>query len=185
MSKRSAPVSSTGGEELDLLEIGIVTRPHGVRGAVKVRLHDPTSATLSEIPVGRWRLRESSGQTHDDLRLEGQQGETLVLRLPRVDQRGAAERLRGAGLCVPRDLVEVDQDEYLVADLIGCQVVEGERRFGEIVDVFNAGASDILTIRDADGHERLIPLVDDWVAEVDLDARRVELQDGDAWDLEA
>lgn len=165
------------------LEIGVVTRPHGVRGALKVRLHDPSSA-LEDIPREQWRLRDAAGVLHEGLRLESRQGELLVLRLPRVADRDTAELLRGAALCVPRELLELDEDELLVADLIGCQVVEGERSFGEIVNVFNAGASDILVIHDADQRERLIPLVDDWVAEVDLEARRVELVDGDAWDLD-
>ncbi|PID38543.1 MAG: 16S rRNA processing protein RimM [Proteobacteria bacterium] len=181
-SKQAAPTSDLVGA--DLLEIGAVTRPHGVRGALKVRLHDPSSSALESVPRDRWRLREASGLLHDGLRVESEQGEILVVRLPRVADRDAAERLRGAALCVPRELIHVDEDEFLVADLLGCQVVEGARSFGEIVDVFNAGASDVMVVRDNDDRERLIPLVDDWVTEVDLEARRVELLDGDAWDLD-
>lgn len=76
----------------------------------------------------------------------------------------------------------MDAEEYLVADLIGCDVREGSRCFGKVRDVINAGASDILVIGEGKG-ERLVPFVDDWVGSVDLVGRTVELRGSDEWDL--
>ncbi|MCK5795776.1 MAG: 16S rRNA processing protein RimM [Deltaproteobacteria bacterium] len=169
-------------DSVDLVEIGVVTRAHGIRGALKVRLHNPSSTALAEIPSDRWCLRDASGICRRGLRLDGRQGEMLFMKAEGISGRDAAEALRGAVLCVRWADLAVDEDEYLYADLIGCRVVEGERDFGHVVDLFSAGASDVLVVRDDAGHERLIPLVDAWVANVDVASRRVELSDGDAWD---
>ena len=165
----------------ELLEIGVVIRAHGVRGALHVRLHDPTSTSAAEAAPQTWRLRLADGSLREGLRWVGQAKDGLVISVEGLDDRDVAETWRGAAFCVPVAVVPLADDEYLYVDLIGCAAVEGERSFGEVVDVFSAGASDILVVRDGD-EERLIPLVDAWVATVDIAARRIELRDGDAWD---
>ena len=53
-------------EAQEHIEVGLVTKPHGVRGAVKLRLHNPDSDALSDL--GRLHLETSSGERR---RIEG------------------------------------------------------------------------------------------------------------------
>jgi len=168
-------------EVLGEVEIGVVTKPQGVAGAFKIRLHNPDSTTLNRIELGRVALVGETGQRRTGVRVLGRQGEFVVAKVSGVSRREAAEALRGAVLVVPRDCIALDAGEYLYADLIGCSVWEQQRCLGVVKDVFCAGASDILVI--VEGHdERLIPFVDDWVVSVDVHQRRIEIRDGARWE---
>jgi len=106
-------------------------------------------------------------------------GDFVVLRLDGVDGREAAQALRGREVSVPRDAVEVAEDEYLLADLVGCAAFDqDDQALGVVVEVMTAG-QDRLVIHDADS-ERIVPALPEFVLRVDTAARKVwlELPDG-------
>jgi len=162
----------TSSDDSSLLELGVVVRPHGVRGAVKLHLYNPASTALERCPTVV--LAAADGERRVAVRRLLRAGEQVVLELEGVTGRDAAEALRGARVLVDRDALEPLADgEYLCADLVGCEVRhETGAALGTVREVFSAGASDVLVVVADDG-ERLIPLVDDWVLSVDLEARRI------------
>ena len=82
---------------------------------------------------------------------------------------------RGAELTVPRsELPPLQLGSYYVADLVGLEVLEGARRRGVVSDVVPGPANDNLELDSG----VLVPLVEDAVAEIDLDAGRVVLNPG-------
>ena len=164
------------------IELGVVSRPHGVRGAFKVRIHNPESTTLSEVDAAGLILRLGEKDLQG-LSVLGTTGEFALMRLESVSDRDGAERLRGARLLVPRSLMPLQEDEYFIQDLIGCTAVEGQHRFGEIVDVFTAGGAQVLVIEGDEG-QRLVPMLARYVASVDLNAAQIELVDGDQWEVQ-
>ena len=167
-----------------LVEVGVVTRAHGVKGQVKLRLHNPRS-TLFSCPGPHRVCLAASAAPPRWLELERTAAtrEALVVRLAGVADRAAAEALRGARVLVDRARLEPPgEGEYYYTDLIGCAVVdEAGEAVGQVHSVFEAGASDVLVIR-AGELERYIPLMDDWVTDVDLDRRRIQVRGIDQWD---
>lgn len=161
------------------VEIGIVVKSHGVKGALRARLHNPESSNC-EKPSAMALLLES-GAVVPVLGVGGRSAEHVAVRVEGVASREAAERLRGAPLLLRRSAIGLAREEYLYVDLQGCEVHEGTKSFGIVVDVFCAGASDVLVVRDGD-KERLIPLVDDWVVDVDVQRKTIQLRGGDQWD---
>ena len=158
------------------LELGLVVRPHGVRGAVRVQLHNPASTALE----GLQQVIVSLGGEERSMRFQHLGGAgrgVTVLEFEGVLDRDAAEALRGARLLVERSLLPpLDEGEYYYEDLLGCRVEDLEGgQLGVVDEVFCAGASDVLVVREGEA-ERLIPLCDDWVSEVDLAARRIRVQ---------
>jgi 16S rRNA processing protein RimM len=99
-----------------------------------------------------------------------------LLKLDRVRGRGEAKGLRGQSITVPRDtLGPLGEGEFLVDDLIGCDVYDGARRIGRVRDVLLLSSADLVEV-ERDGEEPLlVPLVHDAVRSVDLEARRVEI----------
>jgi len=82
---------------------------------------------------------------------------------------------RGAELTVPRsELPPLQLGSYYVADLVGLEVLEGARRLGVVRDVVPGPANDSLELDSG----VLVPLVEDAVVEIDLDAGRVLLNPG-------
>jgi 16S rRNA processing protein RimM len=148
------------------LEIGYVARPHGVRGELRVVTHDPESETLLDVDSVR-----IGGVDYAIEQARAVQG-AFLLRLAGVGDRNRAELLRGQRVAVDRAEIPLDEGEVFLADLVGCEVVlEDGRGYGTIAAV-ETGPQDRLVIHDGDV-ERLLPLVPEFVRDVDLEAGRV------------
>ncbi|HEX4416323.1 MAG TPA: ribosome maturation factor RimM [Kofleriaceae bacterium] len=146
------------------IEIGRITRAHGIRGEVVIVTHDPASTVLGDLEVV-WvggverRMTEIRG-THRG----------WLVQFEGVPTRNAAELLRGQLIEVDREVLELDDDDVLLGDLIGCKVQLADGTpWGEIVSVDSGAMQDLLVIRDGE-LERLLPLVDEFVTAIDLAA---------------
>src|SRR5262249_46278280 len=102
----------------------------------------------------------------------------FLVEVEGVATRDQAEALRGAEVAVGRGQLTVESGEYLVEDLVGCLVVAPDGRpLGTVEGLFWNGAHDVLEL--SGGH--MVPLVDEWVREVDLGARRIVVEPHDAF----
>jgi 16S rRNA processing protein RimM len=150
------------------LAIGIVARPHGVRGEVRVNLHDPGSTSLLRV-----RRVFVGGVAHTVTSARPGTG-ALLLKLVGTDDRDAAALLRGKVIEVERRDLPLAEGEFFLADLPGCEVVDAAgRSLGRIVEIMH-GAQDILVVRD-ERVERLVPFIAAWLLAVDMTARRLTI----------
>lgn len=94
----------------------------------------------------------------------------------------AAEALRGAEVSIDRAHVKLDPGEYLLQDLVGCDVVDDStgRLLGEVADWQENSGQTLLAVTAASGDPLLIPLVPALCRAVQPDARiiRVALPEG-------
>jgi 16S rRNA processing protein RimM len=157
--------------------MGRVGAPHGVRGAFRVQpLSSETSALLAHR---QWWLRRPAGKDWQGYRLrEGrEQSGALVVELEGIASREDAAALRGMEVGVPRDaLPALREDEHYEADLVGMSVVNraGEK-LGEVAGFAASGAHPIVRVVAGDARERLIPWVAPYIDQVDVDARRINV----------
>lgn len=149
--------------------VGRIHGGFGVRGELKIEsFTDPKPALLRYQP---WTLRDARGQ---ERQVDGARGrETpkgLVATLPGIDDRDAADALRGAELWVPRSVLPAPQPgEYYWVDLEGLRVehVDGTA-FGTVSHLFSTGANDVLVVQGE--RERMLPFVmPDVIRDVDFD----------------
>ena len=91
------------------------------------------------------------------------------------------EKYKGKSLMVPReDAVQLEEDEYYIADLIGMEVYTDGGRFGTLKDVMETGANEVYII-DSDEHgEVLVPAIHDCILDVDVEKQtmKIRLMDG-------
>jgi 16S rRNA processing protein RimM len=144
--------------------VGRVGRPHGLDGhfVVEGASEDPSRfAVDARVWLGREPARVLSAKRVG--------GGRLAVRLDR-------EAPRGAALEVPRaQLPPTEDGEYYVRDLVGLEVVEaGGRRLGAVTGVYPGVANDALELDSG----LALPLVEDCVLEVDLQAGRVVVAEG-------
>ena len=152
---------------MSLVEIGIVTRPHGVRGALRAIAHDPASETLLGV------RRIFIGAREYDVRAARRVPNAYLLEVAGIADRDAADALRDAPIAVRREDVPVTDGELLLADLVGCSVeLPDGTSYGEIEDVQAGAMQDRLVIGQGEV-ERLLPLVEAFVVHIDLERRRV------------
>lgn len=159
----------------DRLAVGYVAGAHGIRGALKVRLHDPASeALLAGVVIALVRDGVSVGERAIEHVAGGRSGELLV-QLVGVGDRDAAEELRGCEVQVDRaQLPALADDEYYLADLVGALVerIDTGEALGEVVGVTSNGAQDLLEVEwsDPEGgrHGWLLPALPGFVVDVQL-----------------
>jgi 16S rRNA processing protein RimM len=106
-------------------------------------------------------------------------GGRLLVSFDGVEDRNAAEALRGSVLVVPRSaLPDLPEGEFWPHQLEGCAVVtESGRTLGAIVDVIANPANDLWVAVDEAGTEILVPAIRQVVVDVDVPARRVLVRD--------
>lgn len=154
------------------LVVGRVIKAHGVTGemAVEVRTDDPDGRFA---PGAALRGRPGRGGTERDFVIESVRahGDRLLVRLEGVDDRNAADALRGtlflvdSGTLPPID----DPDEFYDHQLEGMTVTTTEGRIvGTVAEVLHTAAGELLAVRDADGAEVLVPFVSAIVMSVSL-----------------
>lgn len=159
--------------------IGRIHGAFGVRGEVKLEsLTEPQGNLVRYQP---WILRDAAGREREVSGAKARVGgKGLIGTLPGIEDRDAAEALRGAELFVPRSALPPPKDgEFYWIDLEGLRVenLDGVD-FGKAAFVFSNGANDVLVVRG--DRERMIPwLRPDFVRQLDFDAGRI-LVDWDA-----
>ena len=157
----------------DRVEIGYVARAHGIRGEIVVGLHNPESSALDDIDelvVGGTAYAVEAVRP-------GNHG-PLVALVGVVD-RNAAEALKGKTIEVPRAHVAA-ADDLLLDDLVGYEVKLADgTSWGKVVGL-ELGAQDRLVIHDH-AVERLLPIVDELIAEIDVEDRVVIATPPEAW----
>ncbi|HRC58545.1 MAG: 16S rRNA processing protein RimM [Myxococcales bacterium] len=150
----------------DRIEIGGVARAHGIAGEIVVVTHDPDSMVLEDIAAlciaGTW---------HNVQRSRGTQRGWLIL-LEGISTRNQAEGFRGAVVEVPREQVPLEPGEFLLDDLIGCQVELADGRPWGTVAAIEPDYQDRLVIHH-DGKERLLPVVPECIVSVDVEAGKI------------
>jgi 16S rRNA processing protein RimM len=157
----------------DLVVIGQVTRPHGVRGEVKVLPFTESPASFQHFDRVYTRR---PGRDPEVLGIvEARPHKRLVLlKFKGVHTREEAEDLAGAEILVERNwLPQLEEDEYYWTDLIGLEVLDGEGHgLGTVKNIFTNGVDDILVIV-RDGREILLPFRGEIIDEVDLPNGRI------------
>lgn len=164
----------------ELLQVGVVTQTHGIRGEVKVF---PTTDD-----AGRFRdLKKvflDTGREKLPLEIRGVKffKQFVIVKFKGLDTINEVERFRRCPLLVPReDAVPLEEDEYYIADMIGMQVeTEDGKAFGILKDVMETGANDVYVIDSISHGEVLVPAIKECIRKVDVAEGKmiVHLMDG-------
>ncbi|XSG83809.1 MAG: ribosome maturation factor RimM [Methylohalobius sp. ZOD2] len=161
------------------IRLGEISGVFGVKGWVRVYSHTRPRENILEYSP--WELAHK-GKRWSLKVLEGRrQGPSVVVSLEGIDTREAAESLRGAKIEIDRArLPPLESGEFYWADLVGMEVLDlAGRRFGQVVDMLETGANDVMIVRGEEGKEILVPwLRDQVIREVNLAAGEIRVD----WD---
>jgi len=167
----------------DAIEVGRIADAWGVKGWFKVLPHSASPEAL--FSSKRWYLLPTergtptfTGTVLLRLREAKEHSDTIVASAHEVDDRTAAEALKGARIFIPRSsFPTASTDEYYWVDLIGLQVVNREGvALGQVRELLSTGPQTVLVIEyaeDGKAMERMIPFVSAYVDGVDLPGKRI------------
>jgi 16S rRNA processing protein RimM len=142
-----------------------------VRGQVRVK-----SFTADPVDVAAYGPVESEDGTRTyKLKVMGEAKGLVLIKLDGVNDRNAAEALRGTRFYVARErLPELEEDEFLYSDLVGLKA-EGEDGvvLGSVKGVADFGAGELLDIVLIGGGSLMVPFTKAAVPVVDIANRRL------------
>lgn len=161
-------------ENLKMIKIAYVARPHGIKGEAELsfleenvfeegmEIHATAFNEKSQIPKAGMKL------TIQKLKVANK----AIVTFKEVTDRTMLEKLIPFELSVARE--DLPQDEFYLFDLPGMNVVsESGETLGEVLNVFDNGAQEVLEIQMTEGERIMLPFVENFFPEVDLEHNHV------------
>lgn len=159
------------------LILGRVVKPHGVRGEVKMACFaeswEPFRG-LSRVWVG------PPGGSLQPVTLERaeERDRSVVLKLADVETPEAAAGLVGYEVAVPRaEAPSPPEGVYYHYDILGLEVLEGDRSLGTVREILETPAHDVYVIQGPAG-EWMLPATRAHIRRIDVAAGRIEIEPG-------
>ena len=154
----------------NLITLGKIVRPHGVKGDLKVILSLEDLSFLNKTDTVYIQ------NTPYVIQNVKQVSDGIALKLEGINSMNDAENYRNKDVCVERKyLKELQQNEYYAEDLIGCTLYfEDNKEVGKIFDIQNYGATDILIIKDGT-EEYMCPFLNNIIVSADLENKKVTI----------
>lgn len=157
----------------DLLQVGILSSTHGVRGEMKVF---PTTDDVKRFKKTKdYIVKTKNG--NKNVRVESVKffKQFAILKFEGIDSLDDVVSYKGCGLFVTREnAVKCQKDEYFIADLIGMEVSdENDALIGTLRDVMQTGANDVYVVHTPDKKEYLFPAIKECVLNIDVKANKI------------
>lgn len=152
--------------------LGEIVGAHGIKGDVLVRSYTSEPADIAAYGP----LEDATGRHKLTLTVRRSTSKGLVAHITGIDDRNAAEALKGTVLHLDRELLpDTGEEEFYHADLVGLVATDPQgRSLGTIVAVANYGAGDIIEVQPDDGGaSALVPFTKAFVPVVDVAGGRV------------
>jgi 16S rRNA processing protein RimM len=167
---------------MEELAVGFIRGAHGTAGEVKLGSYSGELAHLTALTeVGLHCPGASEGAVRrleiEHVRLTHREA---LVKFRGVDSREAAQALRRCEIWVPRSqAAQRGEDEYYIADLIGCELRSpggGAEVLARVVSVWETGIGDILEVETPEGKVFNVPFREPFIGEVDTAQRKIELE---------
>ncbi len=161
--------------EKDLLPIGRVVKPHGVKGRIKIGYFGEDFSQFHFYREVFIEDRMGRLQSHEILEATPQPPR-LILQLKDIRTVEEARTLIGKEIYIRKEcLPDLPEDEYYWMEVIGMEVETGDgNRIGRIKEIFPTGAHDIYVVQGKRG-EIYLPAVEGVIESIDREKRRVKV----------
>ena len=157
----------------DKLQVGVITSTHGIRGEVKVFPTTDDAQRFLDLKT----VYLDTGKEELELEIEKVKffKNLVIIKFKNYDNINDIEKYKKCPILVTReDAVELEENEYFIADLIGLDAVSDEgENLGKISDVLQTGANDVYVIKNKGVKDILVPAIEQCVREVNLEENRI------------
>ena len=153
----------------DLLQVGVITGTHGLKGEVKVF---PTTDDKERF-LDLEEVLLDTGDELLELKVEYCKffKKFVFVKFEGLDDINEVEKYKRCPLLVTRDnAVELEEDEYFVADLLGLTIIDDSGvTIGKLENVIETGANDVYEVLTEDGGRILLPAIKECILDVDME----------------
>ena len=153
----------------DMLQVGVITGTHGLKGEVKVFPTTDDKERFLELED----VFLDTGDEMLELRVEYVKffKKFVFVKFEGYDDINQVEKYKRCPLLVSReDAVPLEEDEYYIADLLGMTIMDDSGvTIGKLENVIETGANDVYEVLTEDGRRILLPAIKDCILDVDMD----------------
>lgn len=158
---------------MELLTIGKIGGTHHLKGAVKI--HSSIGEIIYNVE-GSKVLVELSAENIRMLTVKSVAplvGDKWILEFEEITNKNDANLLTKGIIKARRDVIGVEEDEYLLNDLLDMSVITVEGvNIGKITNIFETSAHEILEV-ESEKYEAMIPNIDEFVKEINFEKREI------------
>ncbi len=163
----------------DRLRVGVVTTTHGIKGELKVF---PTTDDINRFKTLKKCFLTNGKETYEVNCTSCKFMKNMViLKFKEYDNINDVEKFRQYDILVNReDAVTLSDGEFFICDVIDAEVFDQQDHFmGILADVLETPANHVFVVKKENGDEKLIPVVKEFVYEIDTENKRVKVKDFD------
>lgn len=155
-------------------QVGVISSTHGIRGEVKVFPTTDDAGRFQELK----HVILNTGKDQIPLEIQSVKffKKFVIIKFKGIDNINDIEKYKGAGLFVSReDAVDLEKDEYYIADLLGMDVLTDDGEHGILKDVIETGANEVYMVEFENLGEVLLPAIHDCILDVDVQAGNMKV----------
>ena len=154
------------------LSVGKIVTTHGIKGEVKIK---PETNDFSRFSVGsKLYIGQDNEHISNHILIDSSrfQKDMVLLTFNNINNINDVLKFVGLNLYIDIDEVRLDGEIYY-DDLIDCTVIVNNEEIGTVIDVIEVPQGEILRIKKKDGKVSLVPYVDEFVIDVDIDKKKI------------
>lgn len=163
---------------MDRVALGIVKTVYGVRGELKVHSFSGETDHFRRL-THVWLQRPKGGEARRVAVLSVRtQGRDLLIAFEGIRSPEAGKAFIGLEIWTEREFAAPKAEgEFYAAELCRCSLYFQGRLIGPVTSIFDCGSSAMMEIRAEDGKTKLVPFLDHFIAEVDVEQGRIALRE--------
>lgn len=159
----------------NFVSIGKILNFHGVKGEAKFGYTKGREDFLSLIDVVYIQVDNEYRQFEiENLKFTPK---CAIIKFKGIESLNDIVKYKGSLVFVEESVARehLDDDEFLIDELVGLNVYDGDTRVGSVVGVSNNGASDLLSVKTNSKNICLVPFVKAIVTSVDIKTKRIQI----------
>ncbi|PCI42224.1 MAG: 16S rRNA processing protein RimM [Proteobacteria bacterium] len=161
-----------------LICVGTILGVHGLKGTLTVYSDTRPASGIAGYSCWHLGMTADAAKAYTVGRCWQHGNKGMLAELEGVTSRAQAEQLKKIKIWVSADEIDVDDDEYLWEELVGCDVYVDNRLIGSVLALEEYGAQDILVVKApkdaAVQGEWMLPFTEEVIQLVDMQERRVD-----------
>ena len=159
----------------NFVSIGKILNFHGVKGEAKLGYTKNREEFLAQVKF----VYLKSGEEYKEFEITNLKftPKCAIVKLKGIDSLNDILPYKGCVVFVDEETARefLEEDEFLIDELVGMNVYDGDKRVGSVVGVSNNGASDLLSVKTNSKNICLVPFVKAIVTSVDIKSKRIQI----------
>ena len=159
----------------NFISVGKILNFHGVKGEAKFGYSKNREEFLSKLVTVYIQVKNEYRELEiSQLKFTPK---CAIIKFKGIDSLNDILEYKGCVVFAQETVVRenLEDDEFLIDELVGLNVYDGDERVGSVVGVSNNGASDLLSVKTNAKKVCLVPFVKAIVLSVDIKSERIQI----------